>query len=229
MKAISNIIVLFLLAVCLPTTAAAQGGGPEVGFIRIVNAVAPGEGNTTVKLNGDNIHQRGYRLGQRTGGIGLRAGSHEIRIEKEGVEAGSTRINIETGETLSLIAFAELLPAENDDDPPQWAIRILRLRQSDVERGYRASFVSVCDIPEIRVEAAAQGLQRIEELTVSRLNMSTLELGENRGEVLVRVGEEVITTISPDSPGNYVVILYQDEEGEVKGLSFYDPRFVIAG
>lgn len=227
MKTIFSTLVL--LAVLFPIAASAQGGGPEVGFIRFVNAVAPGEGNTVFKLNGESIFRRGYTLGQRTGGIGLRAGSHKISVEKEGVEAGNTRISIAAGETLSLIAFAERVPADDADDPPKWAIRILRLKQNDVERGYRASFVSVCDLPEVRLEAAALGLQKIEAVTVARLDMRTLELGENRGEVLVRVGEEIITTISPDSPGNYVVILYQDGEGEVKALSFYDPKFVIAG
>ena len=227
MKAIFNTLVL--LVVLFSMASSAQERGPQVGFIRIVNAVAPGEGKTVFKLNGENLYRKGYTLGQRTGGIGIRAGTHEIGIEKEGVEAGSTRIRIEAGETLSLIAFAERVPADDPDAPPEWSIRILRLKQNDVERGYRASFVSVCDTPEIRLEAAAQGLQTIEEVTVARLAMSTLDLGANRGEVLVRVGEEIVTTISPDSPGNYVVILYQDIGGEVRALSFYDPKFVIAG
>lgn len=227
MKAIFS--TLILLAVLIPMAASAQGRGPQVGFIRFVSAVAPGEGNTMFKLNGDNLYRKGYTLGQRTGGIGIRAGSHEIQVEKDGLEAGSTRIQIEAGETLSLIAFAERVPADDPEAPPVWQIRILRLKQNEVERGYRASFISVCDIPELRVEAAAQGLRKIEDVTVSRLEMSTLDLGTNRGEVLVRVGENIVTTVSPDSPGNYVVILYQDAEGEVKALSFYDPKFVIAG
>lgn len=233
MRAIFNTLAILLPVVLLPAaTHAQQGGPPQVGFIRIINAVAPGEGNATFKLNGEDLHRKGYKLGQRTGGIGISAGRHEITVEKEGVEPGTTRIEIETGETLSLIAFAERLPPENPDDaeePPKWNIRILRLKQSDVERGFRASFVSVCDLPEVRLEAAVLGTAKIEAVAVKRLDMTTLDLGGNRGEVLVRLGETVITTISPDSPGNYVVLLYQDADGEVRGISFYDPKFVIAG
>ncbi len=37
-----------------------------------------------------------------------------------------------------------------------------------------------------------------------------------------------INTISPDRPGNYVVVIYQNAEGEFRALSFYDPKYVIA-
>ena len=37
------------------------------------------------------------------------------------------------------------------------------------------------------------------------------------------------TVVSPDGPGNYVVLLYQDPDGKTKALSFFDPKFVIAG
>jgi len=231
MRAISNILAAAIL-VLSPAAIAQQGGPPQVGFIRIINAIAPGEGNAIFKVNGEDIYAKGYKLGQRTGGIGIPAGHHEISVEKTGIQAGTTRIELETGETLSLIAFAERLPPEdpnNAEEPPKWQIRILRLKQNDVERGFRASFVSVCDLPEVRLEAAVLATNKVEAVAVKRLDMATLDLGGSRGEVLIRVGEEIITTISPESPGNYVVLLYQDAEGVVRGISFYDPKFVIAG
>jgi len=231
MKAISNIIhgglaALALLANAAP--AAAQDGPAGVGFIRFVNVVAPGEGNTIVKLNGRNPHPQGYTLGQSTGGIGIPEGRHEITVEKSGLESGTTRFDLAAGETLSLVAFAERLPAENPDDPPQWTIRILRLQQSEPERGYRASFISLCDIPEVRLNATILANDTSRDLAVKRLAVATLDVGRTRSEIIIRHGDEILTTISPDATGNYVVVLYQDAASQIRALTFFDPRFVIA-
>lgn len=231
MKTIFKILCLTVLA-CLassPRAHAQQGGPPQVGFIRIVNAVAPGEGNVKFFLDGEDLFPKGYKLGQRTGGLGIKAGSHNVEVRKEGVESGSTKITLAVGETLSLIAFAERLPVEKEGDPPRWTIKILRLKQSDPERGFRMTALSVCAKPEVVIQAAVQGKGTIETAIAKRLAITTVDLGQARGEVLIRADEEVITTVSPDSPGNYVVILYEDAEGVIRALSFFDPKFVIAG
>lgn len=228
MRAISNILATAAALLALPAIAVAQDAASGIGFIRFVNVVAPGEGNTTVKLNGQNPHPQGYTLGQNTGGIGIPEGRHEITVEKAGLESGTTRFDIAPGETLSLVAFAERIPAENPDDPPQWAIRILRLQQSDPERGYRASFISLCDLPEVRLNATILTDDTNRDVTVKRLDVASLDVGRARTEVIIRRGEAILATISPDGPGNYVVILYQDAASEVRALTFFDPRFVIA-
>jgi hypothetical protein len=229
MKTLTKLLLAALLLVAPSLTHAQEDGPPQVGFIRIVNAVAPGLGLANVFVDGDDIFPKGYQLGQRTGGIGLKSGAHSIEVRKEGVEAGTTRISLATGETMTLIAFAERLPVEKVDDPPRWAIKILRLKQSDPERGYRMTLVSVCGKPEVKVQAAVAGKADIESTTVKRLAVSSIDLGRNRAEVMVKADDEIITTVSPEDPGNYVVVLYADPEGKTKALSFFDPKFVIAG
>lgn len=226
MKTISNILTALLLAA---SAVAAQDGPPQVGFVRIVNAVAAGDGKTSILIDGEDIFPKGYDLGQRTGGFGLKSGSHTITIRRNGVEPGSTKVDLQTGETMTLIGFAEKVPAEKKDDPPVWKTRILRLKQSDPERGFRMTLVSVCDKEEVTIQAAIQGKQTVETATVKRLATTMVDLGRSRGEVLVKAGDEIITTVSPEDPGNYVVVLFQDAGGAIKALSFFDPKFVIAG
>jgi hypothetical protein len=226
MKTISNILTALLLAV---SAALAQDGPPQVGFVRIVNAVAAGDGKASILIDGEDIFPKGYELGQRTGGFGLKSGSHTITIRRNGVEPGSTKVDLQAGETMTLIGFAEKVPAEKKDDPPVWKTRILRLKQSDPERGFRMTLVSVCDQDEVTIQAAIQGKQTVESATVKRLATTMVDLGRSRGEVLVKAGDEIITTVSPEDPGNYVVLLYQDAGGAIKALSFFDPKFVIAG
>lgn len=228
MKTISNVLAAVAL-VAASLASARQEGAPQVGFIRIVHAVAPGEGKVSVLIDGEDIFPKGYELGQRTGGFGLRVGAHTIAIKKNGVETGTTRVSLNTGETLTLIGFAEKVSAKNEGDPPVWVTKILLLKQSDPERGYRMTLVSVCEKDEVMIKAAAQGKGAIETAHVKRLGTTSVSLGGTRGEVLVKAGEDIVTTLSPEDPGNYVVVLYQDFDGKIKALSFYDPKFVVAG
>lgn len=227
MRTISNIIAAACLL--LGNASAQQQDQPQVGFVRIVHAVAAGDGKANILIDGEDIFPKGYELGQRTGGFGLKAGAHTISIKKNGVETGTTKVSLATGETMTLIGFAEKVEPKKEGDPPTWVTRILRLKQSDPERGYRMTLISVCDKEEIMVKAEVQGKASKETAHVKRLSTTMVDLGRSKGEVLVKIGDEILTTVSPDDPGNYVVLLYQDMDGKTKALSFFDPKFVIAG
>ena len=60
------------LAVALALVVPAVAQRPEVGFVRIVNLVAAGEGNLNCSLDGQDLFAPGYKLGQKTGGMGLK-------------------------------------------------------------------------------------------------------------------------------------------------------------
>jgi hypothetical protein len=224
MKTISN-IALAIILLCISATAQAQ----DVGFLRIVHAVAPGEGNASFLLNGLDLHPAGYRLGQDTGGYAVKAGDLRIVVRKEGVTSGTTRIHLNAGETTTLIAFAERLPDKNPDTPPRWKIKFMQLSRQHAESGYGLSFVSVCTRVETVVDVALENRKRTEQVSARRLAITRLDAGRKAVEIGVFMSDRKLTHISTDSPGNYVVILYEDAEGLVRALSFYDPKFVVAG
>ena len=181
-------------------------------------------------IDGANMFPKGYDLGQRTGGIGLEAGTRKVEVRKKGVETGTTKLPLETGETITLVAFAVPIPADKrEEDGPEWTAKILKLKQRDVERGYRLTVVSVSSKPELDVRAMIEGRGKIENKRIKRLTTGSFELGSSRSDVELRLGDEPLAFVSLDDPGNYVVVLFDDGEGKVKGISFYDPRFVIAG
>ena len=229
MKMISKIFAATLCMFGVIASASGKATSPEVGFLRIINAIAPGDGTTRVLIDGEELFPKGYQLGQRSGGIGLAAGPHTVTLQKNGVESGTTKIELKSGETLSLIGFAEKIPATDDHAPQRWTTKILRLKQSDPERGFRMTLLSVCDLDEVKVEAIIPGKSDITTAHVKRLATAAIDLGNTRSEAMVKVGGEVITTISPDEPGNHVVVLYQDADGKIRALTFFDPKFVIAG
>ena len=229
MKTISKIFAATLCMFASMFSATGKEGSPEVGFLRIINAIAPGNGTTRVLIDGEDLFPKGYQLGQRSGGIGLAAGPHTVTLQKNGVESGTTMIDLKSSETLSLIGFAEKIPATDDDTPPRWTTKILKLKQSDPERGFRMTLLSVCDLDEVKVDAIIPGQKDITIAHVKRLSTAVIDLGSTRSEAMVNVGGEIISTVSPDEPGNHVVVIYQDAEGKIRALTFFDPQFVIAG
>jgi hypothetical protein len=218
-----------LLAFFSVTVLSAQES-PKVGFIRLVNVVYPGTGNLHLKIDGEEMYAKGYTMGQRTGGIGLLAGSKKITVTKDGVEEGSTTVQLGIGETVTIVAFAEKVPAK-DDKPERWEARILRLKQRDVEKGYRLTVLSTSTQAEVLFETDIQGREKPEASSVKRLMTTSVDLGGAGGDITVRLrgSKDVLTSFRPDDPGNYVMLLYDGEDGKVRAVYFYDPKFVIAG
>lgn len=224
-----KIFKLLALLTTLATALSAQEEKPQIGFVRIVNAVSPGTGNARFVVDGRNLFEDGYQLGQMTGGYGVSVGSRKIEVEKDGVQKGTTQLSIGLGETITLIAFAERLPAKDLDEAPKWTIKLLRLKQENVERGYGLSLVSVCSPPETAVDLNLMGSGKNVRVAAKRLSITKAEIGKSRSEVVVKQGENTLTMVSLDSPGNYVVILFENAAGKTEAISFYDPKFVVAG
>ena len=69
-----TIFKTLLLAVGTLSSALAQTA-PEsapTGFIRVVNGVSQGTGQVNLWIDGSDMRPQGYKLGDATGGIGLR-------------------------------------------------------------------------------------------------------------------------------------------------------------
>lgn len=227
MKTVSKLLAALVVASPL----FAQDPPPNIGFIRMVNAVAAGEGNTEVLVDGETLYPKGYKLGQKTGGIGLPAGSRRITIRKQGVEEGSTSLGVAAGATTTLIAFAERVEPKDPEEEVTYRARILRLKQSDPERGYRLTVISVCTEEEVAFNVATAARRVFEKTAVKRFDTRTMDLGNGRGDVQIKLRgrQETLCGMSLAAPGNYVAVFYNDAEGNIKALTFYDPKFVIAG
>ena len=222
MKAISNILAL-LMATCGLALAQAKTGS---GFVHIINAVAAGTGKAAFAINGKDLYADGYALGQTTGAYAVKAGDLVITIRKTGVETGRTNIQLGSGDTITLIAFAEQLPQTDLSAPPKWAVRLLRLWQEKEAEGFALSMVSVCKAEETAVDLLAIDTDAVEKAFAKRLTVTKGDIDRKRGEIFVKQGDQVLTNVAPDSPGNYVVILYEDQEGKTEAVSYYDLKLL---
>ena len=228
MKVIFKKCVVGLLAFTAVVQIHAQDEDPvkKCGFVRFVHAVAPGTGPLFCEVDGSNIRPDGYEFGDVTGGVAYKPGAHEVKIRREGVKEGTTRINVALNETTILIPFAERVPA-TDEEPAHWEIRILRLKQLEPlsERG--ATFVSVSQQPEIKVEMRDMK-GKWDAAYVKRLSIAQLPIAFPRGYVPLRIGEQPLESIPISDNGNYVVLLYDDPEGKTKALNFRDYKYLSA-
>ncbi len=195
-------------------------------FIRIANAVAPGTGNVNVSIDGEDVYPSGYKFGAVTGGIGLPPGSHVVTIRREGVKVGSTKVSLEKDQTVTLISFAERVPA-TDQEEAHFALRIMRLKQKEVQGGRSASFVSVSVQPELLVELRAPSGSWA-KVSVKRLTVNEMPILYPEGYAPVRVNEQGMAPIPIGGDGNYVVVLYDTPEGKVESLYFRDFKFLSA-
>lgn len=199
---------------------------PKLGYVRLVHAVAQGSGSLHLKIDGEDLNPDGYNLGDATGGIGLKPGTHHITITRDGVKEGTTRVNVAADDTTTLIPFAEKVPA-SDDEPAHWIIRILRLKQRQPEEGRTATFVSVANEPEITVELAEPG-NKWSKTPVKRLATAQLPIKVTEGYVPIRTKGGDLESIPLGDPGNYVVVLYNDDSGKLRSLNFRDYKFLTA-
>jgi hypothetical protein len=226
MKTISKILRFSMMALVIVPFASIAQETPKSGFIRIVNAVAIGTGPMNVLIDGKKINPKGYKIGDLTGGISLPPGNRTVTFSREGVTAGTTRVNVATNETTTLIPFSEKVPA-SDQVPAHWEIRILRLKQKDPEEERSATFTSVSQNPEVKVEIR-EPEGKWNSVFVKRLAVAQAPILYPRGYVPLRSTDGDLTSIPVSSAGNYVVLLYDDEQGKLRSLNFRDKKFLSA-
>lgn len=225
MKTIFNSLTL-ILSLALSSPLARAEGESKHGFIRLADSVAPGTGALQMLIDGKSVNDEGYKLGDSTGGIKVPIGSHAIKFTREGAEDGNTKVSVLPNETTILIPFAERVPA-TDAKPAFWAIRVLRLKQRDTEQGRSATFVSVSQSPELKVEMRdPEG--KWSSYFVKRLSVTQAPILYPRGYVPVKCAGTDLEPIPIASEGNYVMLLFDDENGKLKSLNFKDRKFLSA-
>ncbi len=199
---------------------------PPLCFIRIVNTVAPGAGNVKVVVDGMNVYPPGYKFGAVTGGIGLAPGVHSVTISREGVKEGISKVTVEKDQTVTMIPFAEQVPA-TDQEPAHFVIRILRLKQKEVPDGRGASFVSVSGNPEVMAELRDPG-GKWTKVPVKRLMIGEATIRYPEGYAPVKVNGKDMEPIPIGDTGNYVVVLYDDPDGKLQAVNFRDFKYLSA-
>lgn len=225
MKRICSLLLLLTLGV-----ANGQNEVPkDMGFVRFMNLVDAGEGNTKLKINGKSIWEPGYRLGQRTGALPYRGGTHNWVVTKEGCLTAEREVKVEAGKAQTVVGFAEEV-FDDEGESLGWQIKLASLKQHTPEEGLVVTFVSFCREDAIDLEISEAMSEKTFKQTVNKRQTSRLKLVEKgRVRASVKCNGEYIGTIKVDEIGNYVAMIYEGEDGKRKLKTFYDPEFMISG
>lgn len=198
----------------------AEPAGEPLGYLRLVNTIAAGAGNVSVRVDGGEVYPKGYRFGAVTGGIGLTPGVHQVEVRREGVLTGSAEVTVVSKLTLTLVAHAEEIPAAGGK-PLRHQARLLELVPREVGKGKVATFVSVSQTPRVPMWVRKEdgGWDAVE---VTRLKPVETTIQVARGYVALRSGGRPLDAIPVADPGNYVVVLFDDDKGRLRSVSFRD-------
>jgi hypothetical protein len=202
----------------------AQDARGPFGFVRMLNAVSMGVGKLEFMIDAKAVRPDGYQLGNVTGGIALKPGICKILFRREGIREGETQVKVVANDTTILIPFAEQVPA-TENQPARWEIRILRLKQHEADDQRTASFVSVSCQPELRVEIR-QSDGGWHPVFVKRLGIARAAIQQARGYLSVRCGERPLSAISVGASGNFVSVVYDDENGLLQSKTFQDYKYL---
>ena len=198
----------------------------EWGSLRLVNAMAQGKGNLMVKIDGELSYSEGYSLGQRTGAMVTKQGAHTVKMDKQGVVSEEVRVVVEPQSATTLITYAEKVLTPDQELSSLWEGRVLQLKQRDPKGHCSLTIVSVCEQEELDVWVMMQSQEGGLHETVFRKQTAVVDLAEKKGVVRVVMKDTggALCQFYADQLGSYVVVLYNDEQGEVRGLSYCDPK-----
>lgn len=194
--------------------------------MRLVNAVAIGTGKLEMLIDGEKVRDEGYKFGDVTGGIPKKPAAYKVSFRRDGVKSGETKVVLEKNETTTVIPFAELIPATPDKEA-YWQIRILRLKQQE-DKGMRtATIVNVTREPELKVEVRQQD-GKWDSLVVKRLGLERTVIRQSTGYVPLRCGGKDLKPLSIGTSGNFVAVVYEDENGAILSQNFQDYKYLSA-
>lgn len=197
--------------------------GPR-GFIRLMHAVGVGSGKLDFFIDGTKARQQGYEFGDVTGGIPRKPASYRVSFRRDGIETGETKLDVILNETITLIPFAEHVPATEKKEA-HWTIRILKLKQSENPEKSTATVINLTSKPELKVM-----IQKPDEswssLSVKRLNLERIPIQQRTGYVPIKAESQDLKPLSVGSSGNFVSVIYEDAEGAMRSQNFQDLKYL---
>lgn len=220
----SSFFLLFLSLLAAPVLTAQEVDPSEVAFVRLVNLVSPGEGNLQLELDGSVPWPAGYKLGQRTGGLGLKAGEHKFVLSKKGCLTAERDVKLTGGKTVTLAVFADAVRDEQGEII-DWQIKMAELSQKDPGPGYYLTFVSFCQDENVLVRVTPTAGESF-SVELSPRRTVRRKFATDRDRVAITHDEKVLDVLKGRRAGNYVVMVYDGVEGK-EAVSFYDPKFVV--
>lgn len=205
------------LSACLFLLAAAAGSAQEAGLasLRLVNATGA-EGPVHVRLNGEALQTQGYPSSAVTGRLELAAGSCHIELTHPQLGSTSLALELQPGETRTVIALTEPLPLRGERaQPPKLTSHVLAPLPPENSMRHRLQVLQATPLPELVLHLAGRDLRchrlQAEHLVLEKPNPALEHAGHPLGHLPF------------EETGDGTLILFTDKAGRLCRVFFLDP------
>jgi hypothetical protein len=169
-----------------------------------------------VHLDADDLQPEGYVSGQCTGAIGFPAKTYQIKIQHTTLGELRLAMPLKPGSVNTLVIFTKM-ERPKPDQPPKLVLShyILESPAEERAKGHTLTLVQCTPQPTIEFDIAGQ------PLNVTRLVPGVIRVTKSMGEFpTISIGSAKLCTLNFKEPQDTVVIIYADETGVMKAVSF---------
>lgn len=212
-KLIIALASAFLGALSAQAQSPAQG--EALGYFRFVQATGI-PGKITVLLDVDDLQPEGYTTGQCTGAIGFPAKTYQIKVHHPDLGDLRLALPLKPGSINTLVIFTKMENPKPDQSPKLMLSHyILESPAEDKAKGHNLTFVQCTSQPSVDFDVAGQ------PLSVARLTPVKIRVTKSMGEFpALSIGGTKLCTLNFKDPQDTVVIIFGDESGAMKAVSF---------
>ncbi len=195
--------------------AQAPATGDTLAYFRLVHAAGI-PGKVTVHLDSDDLQPEGYISGQCTGAIGFPAKTYQIKVQHPALGELRLAMPLKPGSINTLVIFSKLeRPKPGQAPKPMLGYYILESPAEDKAKGHNLTLVQCTSQPSMDFDIAGH------PLTVARLVPGVVRVKKSMGEFpAISTGGAMLCTLNFKDPQDTVVIIFADETGALKAVSF---------
>ena len=176
-----------------------------VGYVRFVNAIGL-DGRMTLSMNGEVMNAKGYRAGEYTGGVGLKAGDYTFIFAHPLMEKLETNLRVIDGVSVTCILYAKP-KLDKNGELFGYELAAYEMEQTEKE-GRSVTVVSLCvRREELPLQVMAEGAGKPLDLSVAPLKPEKVSFRRGGDFVLV-FEKQVIASMTMVGRGDYVAVVY---------------------
>lgn len=218
-------ILCFFLGLLGPCFLGAQNLGspssaPGQCSLTLLNAL-PGPGNLRIKLGPEDIWPPGFTPGQSTGGVLFPSGKKSLELACEGFVNTKTEIVLPTGANFAMIFF----PGEEITEGPDKGKRKIGMfapppilpNQPPTGKNWQMLLAG----------PLAQASLKIDKKPLNLVRGQPIDLGSEKGQMIVENGDKLLFAANPDENGNYWVVVFGDKPDSLQAALLNHIRYTV--
>jgi hypothetical protein len=180
---------------------------PAQGRFRFINATSSADG-VLVSIDSAKLRPEAFASGESTGAIGILAGTHRISVSAPNARAAETVITVQQYSSVNVIAYDTTVQDPQTGKPIR-TLQVLAHPGAPRASGkhFQLLYASSRPTTQLVVNGHPATLDALKDLKVDDAPNSTVKI-EREGKVIL--------TFSASEAGNFLVILFDQQDGSLK-------------